>query len=155
MLYKKAGIDGMIGGQGLDVQLSGHIVNDTDRDYIYKNKTCALIEASIMMGAILAGADQKTVDALEMAGEAIGMAFQVQDDILDMIGDAEKLGKEVHQDERNQKNTFVASYGLEKSVQYVNSESEKAVKIIEGNAVDNEFRETLIELVKSLTKRDY
>ena len=155
VLYKKAGIDGMIGGQGLDVQLSGHIVNDTDRDYIYKNKTCALIEASIMMGAILAGADQKTVDALEMAGEAIGMAFQVQDDILDMIGDAEKLGKEVHQDERNQKNTFVASYGLEKSVQYVNSESEKAVKIIEGNAVDNEYRETLIELVKSLTKRDY
>ena len=154
VLYKKAGIDGMIGGQGLDVQLSGQIVNDEDRDYIYKNKTCALIEASIMMGAIVAGADKETVKALEMAGEAIGMAFQVQDDILDMIGDAEKLGKEVHQDERNQKNTYVASFGLEKSAEYVEDESKKAVRLIEENIKESNYRNELTTLVMSLVKRE-
>ena len=154
VLYKKAGIDGMIGGQGLDVQLSGHIVNDKDRDYIYKNKTCALIEASIMMGAIVAGADKKTVDNLEMAGEALGMAFQVQDDILDMTGDAEKLGKEVHQDERNQKNTYVASFGLEKSAEYVENESKKAVQLIEDSIEENDYRNELTALVMSLIKRE-
>ena len=154
VLYKKAGIDGMIGGQGLDVQLSGQIVNDEDRDYIYKNKTCALIEASIMMGAIVAGADKETVKALEMAGEAIGMAFQVQDDILDMIGDAEKLGKEVHQDERNQKNTYVASFGLEKSAEYVEDESKKALRLIEENIKDSNYRNELTTLVMSLVKRE-
>lgn len=155
VLYQKAGIDGMIGGQGLDVQLSGHIVRDVDRDYIYKNKTCALIEASFMMGAILAGADETTVNAFERAGEAVGMAFQVQDDILDIIGDAEKLGKEVHQDERNQKNTFVASFGLEKSKEYVNTESEKAVRLIEETVGESVYRDALLELVRMLTKRDY
>ena len=155
VLYQKAGIDGMIGGQGLDVQLSGHIVRDVDRDYIYKNKTCALIEASFMMGAILAGADETTVNAFERAGEAVGMAFQVQDDILDIIGDAEKLGKEVHQDERNQKNTFVASFGLEKSKEYVNTESEKAVRLIEETVGESVYRDALLDLVKMLTKRDY
>ena len=155
VLYQKAGIDGMIGGQGLDVQLSGHIVRDVDRDYIYKNKTCALIEASFMMGAILAGADEATVNAFERAGEAVGMAFQVQDDILDIIGDAEKLGKEVHQDERNQKNTFVASFGLEKSKEYVNTESEKAVRLIEETVGESVYRDALLDLVRMLTKRDY
>ena len=155
VLYQKAGIDGMIGGQGLDVQLSGHIVRDVDRDYIYKNKTCALIEASFMMGAILAGADETTVNAFERAGEAVGMAFQVQDDILDIIGDAEKLGKEVHQDERNQKNTFVASFGLEKSKEYVNTESEKAVRLIEETVGESVYRDALLDLVRMLTKRDY
>ena len=155
VLYQKAGIDGMIGGQGLDVQLSGHIVRDVDRDYIYKNKTCALIEASFMMGAILAGADETTVNAFEKAGEAVGMAFQVQDDILDIIGDAEKLGKEVHQDERNQKNTFVASFGIEKSKEYVNTESEKAVRLIEETVGESVYRDALLELVRMLTKRDY
>ena len=155
VLYQKAGIDGMIGGQGLDVQLSGHIVRDVDRDYIYKNKTCALIEASFMMGAILAGADETTVNAFEKAGEAVGMAFQVQDDILDIIGDAEKLGKEVHQDERNQKNTFVASFGIEKSKEYVNTESEKAVRLIEETVGESVYRDALLDLVRMLTKRDY
>lgn len=155
VLYQKAGIDGMIGGQGLDVQLSGHIVRDVDRDYIYKNKTCALIEASFMMGAILAGADEATVNAFERAGEAVGMAFQVQDDILDIIGDAEKLGKEVHQDERNQKNTFVASFGIEKSKEYVNTESEKAVRLIEETVGESVYRDALLDLVRMLTKRDY
>ncbi|MCR4845982.1 MAG: polyprenyl synthetase family protein [Eubacterium sp.] len=155
VLYQKAGIDGMIGGQGLDVQLSGHIVRDMDRDYIYKNKTCALIEASFMMGAILAGADETTVNAFERAGEAVGMAFQVQDDILDIIGDAEKLGKEVHQDERNQKNTFVASFGIEKSKEYLNTESEKAVRLIEKTVGESVYRDALLDLVRMLTKRDY
>ena len=154
VLYQKAGIDGMIGGQGLDVQLSGHIVRDVDRDYIYKNKTCALIEAPMMIGGILAGAEASVIEKLEEAGECVGMAFQVQDDILDVIGDAEKLGKEVNQDARNEKNTFALAYGVEEASRYVREKSENAIKILESILPANQAADRLIELINSMIGRD-
>ncbi len=155
ILAQKTGINGMLGGQGLDVQLSGEAMSDADRDYIYKNKTSRLIEAPIMIGACLAGADKETVSQLEKAGESIGLAFQVQDDILDVIGDEKKLGKEIHQDERNEKNTYVASYGMEKSKLFVREESEKAVSIISEYLPESESRDIMISLVNELINREY
>ncbi len=155
VLLSKTGVDGMLGGQGLDVQLSGSRITDEQRDYIYKNKTCALIEAPLMIGAILSGAEDGIISKMEETGEAVGMAFQVQDDILDTIGDSEKLGKEVHQDERNLKNTFVTQYGIEKSKEYVKAQSKKAVEIIENTVPDNKYRRALVELVIMLTDREY
>ena len=154
ILANKTGINGMLGGQGLDVELSGQAMTDEQRDYINKKKTCALIEAPIMIGATLAGADSMVIDELERAGEMIGMAFQVEDDILDVIGDAEKLGKDVHQDQRNEKNTYVARYGIDAAREYVKEESGKAVDIISNSLPDNDYRALLIELINSLVYRE-
>ena len=154
ILTDKTGINGMLGGQGLDVELSGQPMTDEQRDYINKKKTCALIEAPIMIGATLAGASKDVIYELERAGEMIGMAFQVEDDILDVIGDAEKLGKDVHQDERNEKNTYVARYGIDAAREYVKEESGKAVDIILTSLPDNEYRALLIELINSLVYRE-
>ena len=154
ILADKTGINGMLGGQGLDVELSGQAMTDEQRDYINKKKTCALIEAPIMIGATLAGADSIVIDELERAGEMIGMAFQVEDDILDVIGDAEKLGKDVHQDQRNEKNTYVARYGIDAAREYVKEESGKAVDIILNSLPDNDYRDLLIELINSLVYRE-
>ncbi|MBP3719644.1 MAG: polyprenyl synthetase family protein [Eubacterium sp.] len=154
ILADKTGINGMLGGQGLDVELSGQAMTDEQRDYINKKKTCALIEAPIMIGATLAGADGMVIDELERAGEMIGMAFQVEDDILDVIGDVEKLGKDVHQDQRNEKNTYVARYGIDAAREYVKEESGKAVDIILDSLPDNDYRALLIELINSLVYRE-
>lgn len=154
ILTAKTGKNGMLGGQGLDVELSGSKITNEQRDYIYEKKTSALIEAPFMIGATLAGADKDIIGKLEKAGRSVGLAFQVQDDILDAIGDAEKLGKEVHQDERNEKNTYVSEYGIEASKEYVKSESEKAVGIIREVIPDNEYRKLLITLVESMITRE-
>lgn len=154
ILADKTGINGMLGGQGFDVELSGQAMTDEQRDYINKKKTCALIEAPIMIGATLAGASKDVIEELERAGEMIGMAFQVEDDILDVIGDAEKLGKDVHQDQRNEKNTYVARYGIDAAREYVKEESGNAVDIILNSLPDNDYRALLIELINSLVYRE-
>ncbi len=154
-LLRKTGINGMLGGQALDVQLSGKKISSEDRDYIYKNKTCALIEAPLMIGGILAGAPERDVMLLEEAGRSLGMAFQVQDDILDVIGDADKLGKEVHQDSRNEKNTYVDEYGLEESKAFVERKSKEAIKIIAGLVTKNDALDLLTELIESMINREF
>lgn len=154
ILLRKTGINGMLGGQSIDVEKSGQAISDEIRDYIYKNKTCALIEAPVMIGASLSGYADVPFDRLEEAGEAIGMAFQVQDDVLDVIGDAEKLGKEVSQDARNEKNTYVASYGIDAAKEYVKKQSENAVEIIKETVPDNDYRSELIALILEMIDRD-
>ena len=144
----------MLGGQALDVELSGQSISSEQRDYIYKNKTCALIEAPLMIGGILAGAGERDVLLLEEAGRALGMAFQVQDDILDVIGDAEKLGKEVHQDSRNEKNTFVDEFGIEESKAFVERKSKEAMKILGGLVTKNAALDLLLELIESMINRE-
>ena len=154
ILATKTGINGMLGGQGLDVELSGKKISNEERDYIYEKKTSALIEAPLMIGATLAGAAPETVSKLEQAGRAVGLAFQVQDDILDAVGDSEKLGKEVHQDERNEKNTFVSQYGIEESRKFVKDKSEEAVRIIDEVLPAGPWRDKLTELIMMMVGRE-
>ena len=148
------GIDGMLGGQALDVELSGEPTTTEDRDYIYDHKTCALIKAPLKIGAFLAGGDGAIIESLDRVGYLVGMAFQVQDDILDVTSSAEKLGKEVNQDARNEKNTYVAEYGLDKAREYVRECSEEAISIIESEVVQSEYRDLMTELIKFLINRD-
>ena len=95
ILSKKAGIMGMVGGQVVDVELTGKKLDEERLDFIFKLKTGALLEASLMVGAALAGADEKYIELMEQAGLNIGMAFQIQDDILDVTSTTEELGKPV------------------------------------------------------------
>ena len=153
-LSQATGIHGMLGGQALDVELSGEPTTTEDRDYIYDHKTCALIKAPLKIGAYLAGCEGDIIDALGRVGYLVGMAFQVQDDILDVTSSAEKLGKEVNQDARNEKNTFVAEYGLERAKEYVRECSEEAIDIVRSKVPESEFRALMIELIEFLIVRD-
>lgn len=115
IFMQKAGIYGMIGGQVVDVMKEGQPVDGETLDFIFRLKTGALLEASLMIGAVLAGADDMQVRSMETIGRNIGIAFQIQDDILDVTGDEKELGKPVLSDEKNHKTTYVTLYGLEKA----------------------------------------
>ena len=105
ILAEKTGIYGMIGGQVIDVKETGNAVSREVLDTIYELKTSALIEASMMIGAILGGASEEEVKIVERIAKNVGIAFQIQDDILDITSTTEVLGKPVHSDEKNEKTT--------------------------------------------------
>ena len=93
VLADKAGIYGMIGGQVVDVSQTGHALSQEQLDFIYKLKTGALIEASMMIGAILAGASDEEVSRVEKIAADVGLAFQIRDDMLDVLSTDSELGK--------------------------------------------------------------
>ena len=105
LLAEKSGIYGMIGGQTVDVELTGSIPDPDTLRFIYEKKTGALIEAALMMGALASGADEKGVSLMEEAGRDIGMAFQIRDDIFDYSQDS-GIGKPVGVDVMEQKITL-------------------------------------------------
>lgn len=153
ILARKAGVFGMIGGQVVDVESEKNqsdITEDKIR-FIYELKTGALIEASMMIGAALAGASVQDIELVESVASKIGMAFQIQDDILDIEGDQAKLGKPIGSDEKNQKATYVTFAGIEKSKEEVKRLTDEAIKELEKLPVSNEF---LNELLKYLVYRD-
>ena len=144
VVSQKTGIHGMLGGQSVDVENDGKPLEKEMLDYIYRNKTSALIEASMMTGAIL-GANEQEVSAVEKAAGNIGLAFQIQDDILDVTSTAEELGKPVHSDEKNNKVTYVTLFGTEKAAEQVEELSEKAIDLLKSLNKNNEFLYLLIE----------
>lgn len=154
ILANKAGIYGMIGGQCADICAEELPVDHVTKEllwYIHKNKTAALIEAALMIGAVLAGAPDEAVKKLEQAAENIGIAFQIQDDILDVTSSLEVLGKPVGSDEKNHKVTYVRLNGLEQSKKDVEALSEEALKILSSFDRRNEFLE---DLVRALITRE-
>ena len=150
VMSHKTGLYGMLGGQSVDVENDGKPMSREMINYIYENKTSALIEGSMMAGAILGGASAEEVAVVEKAASGIGLAFQIQDDILDVTSTAEELGKPIHSDEKNHKTTYVTLMGIEKASQQVAELSEEAVKLLEGLNKKNEF---LFTLVKELVGR--
>ena len=150
VLAKKAGIYGMIGGQVVDVESEkkGQQIDRDCLDFIYRLKTGALIEASLMIGAILAGASEEEVLLMEEAGTKLGLAFQIQDDILDVTSSLEVLGKPIGSDARNEKTTYVAFEGLEKAGEEVERLSREAVAILDGFKREHTFlRELFMYLI--------
>ncbi len=151
VLARKAGIYGMIGGQTADIEAEGKAQVTTEQLlFIHENKTAALIQSSMMIGAILAGASESEVERIEKCAYNIGIAFQIQDDILDVTGTMEELGKPIGSDEKNHKQTYVTRNGLKTSKQHVEELSEEAIGILESFGGDNVF---LKELVTSLIHR--
>ncbi len=151
ILGRKAGIYGMIGGQVVDVQSTGKAVDQETLDFIYELKTGALLEASMMVGAVLAGATEEEVDAIEQIASDVGLAFQIRDDILDETSTLEKLGKPIHSDERNEKTTYVTLKGLEQATKDVEEISARALNRLAELPHENEF---LTELIKALVYRE-
>jgi geranylgeranyl diphosphate synthase type II len=151
ILAGKSGIYGMIGGQTVDVESEGQQVNQETLDFIYRLKTGALIEASMMIGAVLAGASKEDVEKIEVIARNIGLSFQIQDDILDVISTTKKLGKPVHSDEKNNKTTYVTLHGVDKAREEARKTSEEAMNLLASLQVKNDF---LNELILQLITRE-
>lgn len=148
ILSEKSGIYGMIGGQTVDVDLTGQPIDKETLDFIYSLKTGALIEASMMTGAVLAGADDGEIETIRKIALSVGMAFQIQDDILDVESTTEELGKPVLSDEKNQKTTYVTLFGIDKAKEMVEKYTSQALEMYDGLGRENEFlRELLLKLV--------
>lgn len=148
VLAAKTGLDGMIGGQSVDVEYVDRTLNEEQLYFIYSLKTAALIEASMMIGAILAGASREDVEKVQQIARNVGLAFQIQDDILDVTGEQETLGKPVKSDEKNNKTTYVTVRGLERAQQDVAAYSKEAIRLLSELPCENEFlRELILNLI--------
>ena len=137
----------MIGGQTADIMAEDAPAEQVTEEllmYIHENKTAALIQSSMMIGAILAGADEAQVKDIEKVGYNIGIAFQIQDDILDVTGTFEELGKPIGSDEKNDKVTCVSLMGLQKAKEEVERLSKEAVALLNLQPYEHTFLEELI-----------
>lgn len=152
ILSVKAGIYGMVGGQTVDVESENTCDMTKEKlDFIYRLKTSALIEASMMIGAVLAGATGNEQKIVEEVASKVGLAFQIQDDILDVTSTMEVLGKPIGSDEKNHKSTYVTYEGIEKAGRDVADLSEQAIAQMKALVVKNEF---LTELLRYLISRE-
>ncbi len=148
ILSNKAGIYGMIGGQVIDMEGTDLLADRQRLDHMYHLKTGALIEAAMMIGAVLAGAEDTQVRKIEAIAGDIGLAFQIKDDILDVTSTAQVLGKPIHSDEKNAKTTYVSILGLTRAEQEVERISKRALEEYDALSLENEFlRELIIELI--------
>lgn len=138
ILSDSSGTEGMIGGQVVDLQSEGKTIGLRELQYIHSLKTGALIRCACSVGAILAGADESSVNAMDEYAKNLGIAFQIRDDILDVKGNAEILGKPIGSDEESDKNTYVKLCGIEKSEELVKEYSQKAKNALSsfGNKAD-------------------
>ncbi|MDO5707755.1 MAG: polyprenyl synthetase family protein [Andreesenia angusta] len=157
IISDSAGIDGMIGGQVVDM-LSER--NDESRielnkeilEYIHINKTSKLIEASLLSGAVIGGAIDEEIDIVREYGRIIGQLFQIRDDILDEIGDSEKLGKSVGIDKRNNKLTYISLYGLDKTIEIAEKLALDAKKCLQSLDRDISFFENMVDYLMTREK---
>lgn len=152
VLSNKAGIYGMIGGQTVDIETDQtQEVTKEQLEFIYQLKTGALIEAAMLIGAILAGATKNEQNLIEQVAAKVGLAFQIQDDILDVTGTTEMLGKPAGSDEKNGKSTYITYEGIEKATYDVETISAEAIQKMNSLVVKNEF---LIQLLNTLIHRE-
>ena len=154
-LAEAAGANGLIGGQVADLTAAGSAaggtvngtVNEAILRYIHAHKTGALIKASVRTGAILAGASAEQLAQLTAYAEDLGLAFQIVDDILDVVGDEQVIGKPVGSDQRNQKVTYPALFGLEASRQKAAAAAARALSSLEGLGAEADFLRRLIHFI--------
>ena len=152
ILAQKAGIDGMLGGQCVDVEAEDPKVQiDMDRLlYIHDKKTAAMIQSSMMIGAVLAGAGEDDIASLEKIGYLVGLAFQIRDDILDIEGTQEELGKPIGSDAKNHKATYVSLAGMEKAKKDVEDFSAQAIDMVQNLSSKSSF---LTDMIRDLVYR--
>ena len=147
LLAKKAGIYGMIGGQTTDIEAEGMKPDEITEElllFIHTHKTAALIQEAMMIGALLAGAEEWKIEAIEKIAGNIGVAFQIQDDILDITGSLEVLGKAVGSDKKNEKITYVTLKGIEEAGKDAERLSEEAITLLNSFEEKNEYLNWLI-----------
>lgn len=151
-LADAAGIEGMVGGQTIDLASEGKEIDLPVLEALQQGKTAALLIASCVMGARLAGATPEQEQAARIYGEEVGLCFQIVDDILDVTATAEALGKPVGSDTENEKNTYVSLLGLEQARQLAAQRTEKALAALAGFGAE---ADSLRQLAQALLTRDH
>lgn len=145
-----AGINGMVGGQVLDLQFEETMPTVDEVLKMYSLKTCGLIKAACVLGCLTSNEyNENIINAAIDYAENLGIAFQIQDDILDITSDEATLGKPVGSDEKNDKSTIVKFYGLEKAKELVKEYTDKAISAL--NIFEN--TDTLTDLAYMLVNR--
>lgn len=145
-------VDRMIIGEYVDTEYEGKQILIDQLEYMHKNKTGALIRASVRIGAILADAPEEDLERLTKFAEIIGLSFQIKDDILSEIGDEKVLGKPVGNDRKRGKCTYVSKYGIEKSEEELEKNIKNALEIIEIYGDKAEFLKNLAIYIKDRKK---
>ncbi|MBE6807147.1 MAG: polyprenyl synthetase family protein [Ruminococcaceae bacterium] len=151
-LADAAGIEGMVGGQTIDLQSEGREIDLAVLEELQRGKTAALLIAACVMGARLAGATPEQERAARMYGENVGLSFQIVDDILDVTATAETLGKPVGSDSENEKNTYVSLLGMEPARALAKQRTDQA---LEALSVFGEEAASLRQLAQALLTRDH
>lgn len=126
MLAVATGFNGMAGGQAIDLNSTGKQLDEAALEHMHSLKTGALLEASVMLGAIVTGASSAQRQALRRYAKAIGLAFQVTDDVLDATADSGTLGKTAGKDSAQHKATYVSLLGVERSKAYAEELNQRA-----------------------------
>lgn len=143
-------IDGMIGGQVLDLEAEHTHADAATVEYIHRSKTGALITACVVAGGLYAGADKAQTQRIREFGKAAGLAFQIIDDVLDVTQTSEQLGKTAGKDTKTEKSTWPSLYGVEKSLEMADQLVYQANKRLDSFGVR---AQTLKELAKFLVER--
>jgi geranylgeranyl diphosphate synthase type II len=143
-------VDGMIGGQVVDLEAEHKKPELATLEYIHRSKTAALITASVVSGGVYAGAEGAAVTGLRTFGQSIGLAFQIVDDVLDVTQTSEQLGKTAGKDMAAEKATYPALFGIEESIRRADALIEAGCAALDGFGPRGE---TLKELAKFLAER--
>jgi geranylgeranyl diphosphate synthase type II len=143
-------IEGMIGGQVVDLEAEHSQPDLATLEYIHRSKTAALISASVVSGGLYAGADDEAVGALRGFGQSIGLAFQIVDDVLDVTQTSEQLGKTAGKDTAAEKATYPALFGVDESLRQAGVLVNSALVSLDGFG---ERAEALKELARFLVER--
>jgi geranylgeranyl diphosphate synthase type II len=151
LLARAAGVSGMVGGQTADILMEGRPVDAETLSFIHSHKTGALIVASVEIGALLGKGDDDELNHLKKYGESLGLAFQIKDDLLDIEGDQEILGKPVGSDDRNQKATYPALFGLKETKRKARELLEQGLSELESF---DESAEPLRAIARYVVERD-
>ena len=152
LLAHLLGTYGMIGGEMTDIECEGKTVDLEIVDYIHYHKTAALIEASLLVGAMLAGASEKDMEVIRNYGRSIGLAFQIVDDILDIVSTTEELGKDAGSDVENGKATYPSIVGLEKSRERARELYEESIKVLDGLKCDTSILRSIAAYIITRVK---
>lgn len=143
LLSDAAGIEGICGGQQLDMEGESKILNREELLEIHKRKTASMLVAACRMGIACGQGSAAQIDAANRYAEAMGLAFQIRDDMLDQISTEEELGKPIGSDEQEQKTTFMSLYGLERCEQEVHALTEQAIQAVHGMFDNADFLQSL------------
>lgn len=143
-----AGAYGLIAGQIVDIDSEGKKISPETLEFIHTHKTADLFKLALKSGAIIAGADEKSIQAMDELGQHLGFAFQICDDILDETSTFEKLGKTLGKDKEAQKPTYTALFGIEKARKEVILVLDSACDIIVKNNIKSEIFDEIIGGIK-------
>ncbi|HEY5562512.1 MAG TPA: farnesyl diphosphate synthase [Clostridiaceae bacterium] len=152
LISKASGVEGMIGGQVVDIKSEGHQISLEELYYMHKKKTGALICAAVMAGGIIGKASKKDLEILKEFGEKLGLTFQIKDDILNVVGDCKLLGKSVNSDIENNKTNFITVFGLSKCINLCEELTKECKSLLLSLSKGSS---ELIELTDFLLKREF